>query len=277
MKSYLSNTDVNLAVDLTRDSNGNEISVSTATYRVLDTSGVELQSTTDLDTSATSIKIDATLNQFSMPNIATMRREDIDEFHLGYMQGRIIELTLKLTDGNALAIDLFYALKVRDSLVVGFNSFQTLREAYMTALAVPNVVNWDSASEEARVFALVEARRRICQYRFTDIQRGQSYLRDERFLGNLWYLTPKEYQDTSAHLRKALRFAQIAEANAIIKESQVNENDTYELHKKGLISQTIGETQEVWRSIAPVRLTVSGEAMSYLGPFVSNNLRVGRS
>ncbi|WP_151708809.1 hypothetical protein [Acinetobacter brisouii] len=186
---------------------------------------------------------------------------------------RVVEFQLTLSDGNIYPVDFAYIISPREQLIAGYNSFQTLREGHLSAMSVANTTNWDASTEPQRVAAMMEAYRRICSLRFTDITQGQAYLNESRILGDLSRVPPREFKDLSYRLRRALHLAQIAEAEAVLGGGEQADL----LRKAGLISQTIGETQEMWRSSKPLDMRVSKAAMMYLAPYVSLNMRSGRS
>lgn len=259
-----------MAVKFT-DADGNDLHLVSATYRVVDDNSNELRPTTSFDISETTLIIPPELNQIASIEIDKLTSEQMDEVRLNEV--RVIEFELTLDDGNIYPYDIAYALVPRERLVVGLNSFQTLRQAYLSAMSVPNTTVWNTATEDDRIAAMIEARLRICSLRFRDVTVGQSYLGESKSIGDLGRLPPREFSALTARFRKALCLAQIAEAEEILgggDQSSLN-------RRNGLVSQTIGETQEIYRSAKPVDMQVSKTALRYLSPFISLSQQIGRA
>lgn len=270
MKTYLAGTSVQLAVNFT-DVDGNPLTVMAATYRIADDNSTEIQASTSFDPTQNMLVIASELNQIGALDVNTLTAEQIDEVRLH--EARIVEFELTLEDGNIYPYDIVYTLVPRERLVVGFNSFQTLRQAYLSAMSVPNTALWSTASEDDRVAAMIEARLRICSFRFRDVTLGQSYLGEGQVIYDLSRLSPKEFLSLTARFRKALCLAQIAEAEEILGGG----DQANLLRRNGLISQTIGETQEVYRSGKPTDMQVSKVALRYLSSYISLSQRIGRA
>lgn len=270
MKTYIAGTPVKLAIRLT-DSDGNPLSVTSAIYRIVDESSTEIQASTSFDLSESSISIPAELNQIKAIDVDSIGAETMDDVRLS--EARIIEVEATLQDGNVITQDFPYILVPRERLIPGLNSFQTLREAYLNSMSIPSTTAWMTATEDERVAAMIEARLRICSFRFSDVSTGQSYLSENKQIGDLSRLPPKTFKSLSARLRKALKLAQIVEAEEILGGG----DQVSLLRRNGLTSQTIGETQETYRSNAPLNMQLSRGALRYLGPFISLSQRIGRA
>lgn len=270
MNTYLAGTPVKLAVSFT-DSDGNPLSVLSATYRIVDDTSAEIQASTSFDPSQTTLLIASELNQIAAIDVESLTSETMDLVRLSEV--RIVEFELTLEDGNIQPFDIPYALVPRERLIVGLNSFQTLRQAYLNALSVPGTTAWSTASEDQRIAAMIEARLRICSFSFQDISLGQSYIEGSTSIGDLSRLPPKEFKRLSTRFQKALQLAQIAEAEEVLGGG----DQSTLLRRNGLTSQTIGETQETYRSTAPVDMSLSKTALRHLGRYISLNKRIGRA
>lgn len=270
MNAYLAGTPVKLAVRFT-DSDGNPLSVTSATYRIVDDKSKEIQPSTSFNLLDTTLTIAPELNEVAAIDVNSLTSETMELVRLN--EARIVEFELTLNDGNIRALDIPYVIVPRERLITGLNSFQTLREAYLTSMSVPNTASWDTASEDDRVSAMIEARLRICSFGFSDVTLGQSYMNKSNRIGNLGYVAPKDYTKLTPRFRKALQLAQIAEAEEIL-----GGGDQSTLYRRnGLTSQTIGETQETYRAAAPLDMRLSKNAMRYLGQYISLNKKTGRA
>lgn len=270
MKTYLAGTPVQLAVSFT-DTDGNALSVSSAHYRILDDRSNEIQASTPFDITQETLTIASELNQIASLDVDSLTSEQIDEVRLN--EARVVEFELTLDDGNIYPYDMAYVIVPRERLIAGLNSFQTLRQAYLTAMSVPGTTVWNTSSEDARVAAMIEARLRICSFQFRDVTLGQSYLNEDQLVNDLSRLPPRDFKALTARFRKALCMAQIAEAEAILGGG--DQGDL--MRRNGLISQTIGETQDIYRSSKPIDMQVSKAALRYLGPYISLSQRIGRA
>lgn len=270
MKVYLAGTQVQLAVSFT-DTDGNALSVSSATYKIVDDRSKEIQAVTSFDTTQDTLTIASELNQIASLNVDALTSEEVYEVRLN--EARVVEFELTLDDGNIYPYDMVYVLVPRERLITGLNSFQSLRQAYLTALSLPGTTFWNTASEDDRVTAMIEARLRICSLQFRDVTLGQAYLSEEKMVGDLSRLSPSEFKELTARLRKALCMAQIAEAEEILSDG----GEANSARRSGLISQTIGETQDVYRSSKPIDMQVSKSALRYIGEYISLNMKVGRA
>lgn len=270
MNTYLAGTPVKLAVSFT-DSDGNPLSVTSATYRIVDDSSTEVQASTSFDPSLNELTIAAEFNQIASIDFDQLTSETMDLVRLN--EARIVEFELTLEDGNIQPFDMPYVVVPRERLISGLNSFQSLRESYLNTMSVPGTTAWMASTEDDRVAAMIEARLRICSFQFRDVVTGQSYMSEGSTIGDLSLVTPVEFKSLSARFRKALQLAQIAEAVEILGGGDKSTS----FRRSGLTSQTIGETQETYRTSAPLDLRLSKTALNYLGPYISLNQRIGRA
>lgn len=292
MKTYLAGTTVKLKIHF-RDEDENDLDVESAVYRIVDDKGIELlpQTTFELPTVEDSeeinlyqteddekfytLTVDASLNQVTPVDLESLTAETMQDVRLSEV--RIVEFELTLKDGNVYPLDVAYAVVPKEQLIVGYNSFQTQREAYLTALTTPNVVSWETASKEERISSMIEAHRRICGYYYNDsIYRGIDRLETSYEYGNdISFMTAKDFAKLSPDFIKALKHAQIAESNTVIGGVSQSE----ELRRQGMISQTIGETQEIWRSSKPIdfSVSVSRDALRYLSKYIVTVKKIGRA
>lgn len=265
MEAYLAETPITLPV-LFSDNAGNVITPSVAMYRIVDQHGNELVPITPFDLSQSNLEISAQTNTLSNKDTSIPSAEAET---LTLSEVRIVEFDLEI-DGNFQPFEIVYTISPRDGLVVGFNSFQTLREAFLTSAQTSLSASWLNATNYDRTASMIEARNKICTYDFKDIITGQS--RIQKSVGDLTLLSPKEFVSLSPNLKSALKIAQMIEASVILGDGDQSQI----LRKQGLISQTIGETQEVWRNSSPLDLPLSKEALRYLSRFIVTGKRIAR-
>lgn len=203
------------------------------------------------------IEVDGTLNQLAVGESSTIR---------------VIEMEVTTTEGIRVRSEP-YLIKTDTILVIGVNSFQSYYTAAMNAAMMmdKHVEGWDEADRNSRELALVEAHSRVLRLplRFVD---GQGKLVDDqmnvRGIGtpnpDLLLLEPK--------LLTALRKAQVLEASELLSSDPVRE-----ARMNGVLSMTVGESSQFFRSARPLELPVGREALRVLGPWLVWSARFGRS
>lgn len=302
MNVYLAGSPVTLTVPL-KDRGGNALVVSAVSYRVVDQAGEEVLPYTALTSFVSGaqeavIEVPGAVNvlaAMSWQELAEMTWQDaatrrwLDMASLSAArEARTVEMALTVS-GNVVLLTQSYILEPADVLVPGLNSFQTLVEAEITALDVTGLDGWLSASERDKIAALIDARAKILQLRFSLLDDSLRFGQDSLFytrdggamtLGTQWFLpegggleslTLAQFQALPARFRTALYKAQVAEADGLLGGDPVDVR-----RQEGLIRETIGEVTQVYRDGHPVNMTVSRRALRYLAPFVSLTRRVGR-
>ncbi|ATI40445.1 MULTISPECIES: hypothetical protein [Acinetobacter calcoaceticus/baumannii complex] len=255
MNYYLAGTSVSLPINFV-DDDGNPLEVTQGSYRIVDQNGVEIKPKAEFDVAQTKVTVEAEYNQIPALNPMEIKVEDMDSIEIDHL--RILQFDLINRDGNTYAFDVSYLISPRERLIVGLNSFQTLNQAKLTALTMPETEVFLTEGEVRKVAALIEARQRICTLNIPSV--------------NLRATTPSAYQKLSEQFKAALRKAQVAEANAIL-----GGGDPIELAlAQGLKSKTIGETHESYIGGRQLRLAVSKATLRYLSGFVSTSKVIAR-
>lgn len=243
MNLYLHATDVSLSISL------QGIVATAVTYRVLDASGAEL-----LAESATGFVAGDTVVAITVPAVLNTLAAG------AYTDIRKVELKVVAADGTR-SISELYAVEAADVLVEGVNSYQNYETAELTAMFTQPLEAWGVNAKQARIAALFEARDRISRLAFlesVDVPINE--------------LTAIEFSALSAGLRLALRKAQVAEADFILGGSVVD-------HKRdqGLMSETIGESSNMFRPGKPLELPVSKRTARILTGHITFAFKIGRA
>lgn len=265
MEIFRANSDVTLVVPLV-DANGNTYNVSAISYRVVNQDELEIVAPVSLATFSTGsteavITVPTASNQLVAGNVRELRN---------------IELYLT-EDTNAITIRYPYVIEASEVLIVGGNSFQTYAQSLLTALEISDIPGWNDASEQDRITALMDARLHINQLNFgllTDYfdQSNIAPFGDMRFLnGTLELIDPAQYVALPERLKKKLRLAQVVEADAILGGDPIKEQ-----REAGLMSSSIGEVSQMYRSGKPLMLPVCKRALSYLSYYITFAKRIGR-
>ena len=281
LEVYLSGTEVVLTIDLA-DSAGNPLSVNAVDYRVVNQDGLDVVARQALsgfiagDTSVT-ITVPANLNA-----VATGNTREIRTVNLYCDQ-----------DAGTVLLTKSYAVEVTDPLTVGVNSFQSFPQAQLTALDIPNIDAFSNASDQMKIQALIEAREHLVQLNFNLLNSNANFGQDQLayvpegefqssyvarnslfiFNGDLDVLNPTQYAELPDRFKRALRQAQVVEANAILGGEQMDAMRT-----AGIIEDAVGESRQKFRDRGvALRLPVCRRALGYLGAYVSFSKRIGRS
>lgn len=280
MELYLAGNDVTNAIELA-DSFGNQLTVDALEYEVVNQTGaavVERQPVTGFTPgdALVTIVVPASANLLSGLETRETRR---------------INLYCSVA-GNTVQIRKLYAVEASDVLEVGVNSFQTYDEAELIALEIPNLNGWDAASYKEKLAAMMEARLRICKMNFSLLNSNSwgldslNYIPEGTFIspyagvfnfnGDLTFIPPESFKNLPPRFLKALKLAQLAEANQITglaNGSIIDKRAQY----PGLVEDTVGESKQVFSGGKPLNIGISREAARYLASFINYNLRTGRS
>lgn len=188
---------------------------------------------------------------------------------------RILRVNLKTAAGT-ISRSLSYILEAEQRLQIMTNTFQSYESAMIASLDMVNLTGWSATSEEQRRAALVEAYRRITmipmKYGIRDDYDKLSF-REEHFIArDLWEeITPEMFAEFPTHFRKALRRAQLIEANELLQGDAVARK-----RRSGIVSETIGESSMTIKADR-VDYGLNPQTMAALTGYVHFNMRVARA
>lgn len=282
LEIYLSAKNVSLTVPLVDDA-GNELTASAVRYRVTDQDGAvrvaeQAISTFALGDMEAKVEIPAAVNTLAAGALREIR---------------VVEFIVTL-DGsnNTVVLTRSYGIEALDPLKIPDSSFQSYAMAELMALDIPNIDAFNNATEEQRVAALMDAREHIVQLNFnllnSNVNFGQDQLayvpegsfqssyvaRNSLFIfnGNLGILNSTQFLALPEKFKRALRQAQIVEANAILG----GEPDDVR-RGAGIIEEEIGQSRIKYGQGAALRLPVCKRALGYLSYYVTFAKRIGRA
>ncbi|MBA8881723.1 hypothetical protein [Phyllobacterium myrsinacearum] len=160
-------------------------------------------------------------------------------------EARILKVQLT-TNAGIIRYSSVYAIEGEFRLAVMENSFMSIEAAELLARDIPNLKGWSEATEESRNAALINAFERLIRIpmKFKRYEGVEMRHYEETVIPtDAWReITKIEFMTFPASFRKAVRQAQIAEANEIL------ENDvTASKHRAGIISETVGESSVMLR------------------------------
>lgn len=248
-----------LSIDISRVENP-----ASATYEIADQTGVIRLPETVLKVYGDDESVDIPITSELTTLEETERR-------------RVLTISLEVYGENGEFVKFSESLLIQDlsKIDIPRESFQTVSQANMLAMDVFKIDNWLASSDEDRRKALIEAAHRIKTLRFdiTD-ELGQDYIDFEGFEGSFAFEVMS--RDTFEALPKPfiddLLMAQIIEADEILGYGNTAESKRH----SGILSDTVGETSQMFRSGKPVHTGVCMRAFRYLTRWTTRSWRLNR-
>jgi hypothetical protein len=169
----------------------------------------------------------------------------LNELHGDELQEVRVLKVLITHEAGTVEVTHVYGIEAEQPLQIMENSFMTYETALMTGAGFVNLVSFNSDTDQRRRAALVEAYRRITSLAmiFSVINNQGKSEGDYRISPATWhYVTPENFASFPSHFRRALRHAQVAEADEILQGNVVARK-----HAQGIASETIGESSVTLR------------------------------
>lgn len=191
-------------------------------------------------------------------------------------EARVLKVRIT-TAAGIVTKSLSYILETEQTLEVMVNSFLTFETAEILSKDFVNFSGWTTASDERKRAALVEAYRRICaipmRYTLRDDAGNVLEATERRILRADWLDIDADYfrQDFPSHFQRALRLAQIIEANEMLSGDSVLRKQ-----RAGVVSETIGESS-VTLQASKVDLGLSNATLQALAGYIWFNNRIARA
>lgn len=189
---------------------------------------------------------------------------------------RILRVELKTAAGSVRRAHS-YIIEGEVRLALMVNSFMTLEAAEILVRDLPHTTGWNGATTDQRYAALVEAFNRLTRISMkfpNPLPAGQVRHPDDEtvILRSDWSeIDEATFLAMPAPFRKALRMAQIVEANELLEGDTIASK-----HRAGIISETVGESSMMLRT-SKLELSVSSSALRHLTGYIYYNLRLARS
>lgn len=198
---------------------------------------------------------------------------------------RILRVTLQ-TAAGAIRRSHGYIIEGESRLELLNNTFVTLEASEALARDMPELKAWRSASDEQRAAALINAFTRLkrIQLRVTYPSRinathsetldrdGYECMMETILWPGIWdELTVDDFLDLPRDFRRALRMAQISEANEILTDDPIQSR-----HRAGVISETVGESSMMLRG-GKLQIGVAEQTLRYLSGYVYYKVGVARA
>jgi len=251
MNTFLSGVDIVRTIPLTV--NGSQVYPTALSYRLLDGSETEIIGTTNIGFDSDDLEVSVTV--LAVNN--TLPAEKVRDI-------RMIELRVTTVNGVHIIKDR-YLIESGDGLVTWENTFMTYSDAILEAFDVPATEAWDTASEQDRIVALKEAYFAIAKMKFL-----VSDYWSEPFM--LSELTDEDIASLPVEFTSALKKAQIAESDVILGGEYIEDR-----RRDGLMSETVGESSNMFRPGKPIMMPIRSRAQRYLASYIYLKKRLARS
>jgi hypothetical protein len=159
-------------------------------------------------------------------------------------------------------------------LTVAENTFQTLTESLLTRAEFASLPGWDRATRDQQIAAMIQAYRHIVRVPLTLQALPDTYNRI-----NWWgrkvplaRLDAAEFNELPLAFRRAVKRAQLAEANVLLGGDRVGDKI-----RAGIVSETTGESSMFFNSKPYLNLPISKQAYEELKSFVRLVVQVARA
>ncbi len=245
------------------DDDGNAVTPVSVAYRVLDAVNAEIVASTAVSFTAGDLQASVVVSKLA--NTLTNSVRDM----------RTVEVTITTDAGNLIKTES-YIVQRGARLQVSENTAQTYEEAVLNGLDMPQAIGWAAKDKIAREAALIEAYHRLdkLNYKVRGVNEGDmSRLKtaDVTYIDSLLGLTAEELADLDTNFLIALKKAQVIEADTILN------GDVIDNHRRsGLMSQTVGESSQMFRPGKPLIMPVSARTLRYLTGYVDHTIALGR-
>lgn len=158
-------------------------------------------------------------------------------------------------------------------LTVGQNTLVTQAQALLLVKEMVGVGAFVNAEPEVQIAALMEAYERVAsmELRLRVLPPEVSY-KDSKEVRSIGELNALDLTTLSLQMRKAFMKAQVYEADFILGGDPVTE-----LRKQGIMSYTVGEVKQFFRTVKPLDFTLSMRAMNQIGKYLQYSRGVARA
>lgn len=192
---------------------------------------------------------------------------------------RILRVAME-TDAGTIRKSHSYIITGEIRLELMTNSFLSFEAAELIARDMVNIAGWNAADDDKRYVALIEAFNRLTRipmrFRADDHvelgDRTDQFAAETIILTTQWpIVTAEDFLGFPSHFRKAVRMAQVAEANELLEGDVIGKK-----HREGILSETVGESSIMLRG-GKVDYGVGHGTLNHLRGYIYYNHRVVRA
>lgn len=239
------------------DDAGISLEPEAITYVVLDENAAEIVASTAL--AVTTGMEEAVVTVPAVSNDLGVERTGV----------RAIVLTIETAIGAVLEQSDIYILKNGSLLELWENTFQSYYQTVLISTSIPNLGAWDAASRSSQEAALIDAFHSVSKLSFSLPERIIVGAFPQNFI--LQDLTTEEWGIIPAEFLRALRSAQLVESDFLLGGSPIETK-----RRAGMMSETIGESSNMFRQSKPVTSAVCDRAYRYLQLYISHTSKLSR-
>ena len=268
MKTYPASTAVTLTFPFV-DLNGDPVTPSAVSARVLREHGTEIVPSFSVSFDPGDTEADVAIAAINNALISGQE-----------LAARVVELSMTTPAGTIPAVQT-YLIRGTIKLTAPSNSFQTYEQALIQAATMTGLDMWNHASttDDQRRNALLDAYRRLTRLGYrARVEEDQALIEDltgweTNLSPRVWpAMTLGEYNTLPQAFRTALCRAQVIEANELLS---VTGPETK--RRKGILSESVGESSMMFRPGKPLDLGLSEAALRELTGFVNLRITIARS
>lgn len=198
-------------------------------------------------------------------------------------EGRIIVTEFTLANTLIITERSMYIIERGNVLVPYVNSWQTLAQAEVLSLSMSGVDDWKQSSDDQKLISLESAYASLCRLTYTVLDPNSSGLKtalgfDDSTASNRVLISDINsidgliVQTFPQPFLLALRRAQLAEANFSLSDQSITEK-----RAGGLMSETVGESSQMWRPGKPILLGACRAALNELIGYIHYGKHIARA
>lgn len=264
MNTYLQGVNIDINIPLLNDIGEDLDNVSKVTWILYDENEKLLTSgeVTDFDEELASVRVEAKYNLV-----------DKDE----QSEVRLLVATLMCDNEKSYTHKFYYILQSEAILQYGKNSILTYMQALKLTPTIATLVSWNSATEAQQKTALLNAFTNLSRLR---LHRGcagdDADYEAYRVIGSapvtLTDFPEKAWAKFSTQFKKDFQLAQMMEAEYLLGGDGVEQ-----LRHKGVMSYTVGEVKQFYRTSTPLEMGCCKDALRYVGRYIQYHSTIARA
>ena len=187
-----------------------------------------------------------------------------------------VELVVFGQDQERFKFSESVLIQKSSQLEVPTDSFMTVNEAVLVSMDIFGMDDWSAADSDDRRRALIEATHRLKQLRYKLFtEEPFDHVEFEAIADIIPYgfegMTKEQFDDLPPRFLRDVKLALVVEANEVLGGESAQEK-----RKSGVLSDTVGETSQMFRTGRPMDTIISNRAMSHVKRWVDTAWRVRR-
>lgn len=288
MKKFAANTDCVITYDLAEN---DYEQVTGYSWVLKDEKGDTLTSSSDTSISpsddATSTNPSEEVGIYQTEENVEKIEVKIDKKYNQLAEGETLgyrRLVINISDNIGTSTDsVEYILEGELDLIPMKNSYQTFGEAQLNVAKISGLDDWESIPMSTKLAALITAYNKIGKLNFAIPVKSDSLSEDahtsifgvtqtEIEIPNLNSLSLDEFEALDEGFKNAIKMAQVVEANSVSGFDAATE-----MKRNNVLSYTIGETSQMFKTGNTYVSSLCSDAMDILNGYIVRKLRIARS